>query len=155
MESITQRKCEKCNGVKKVTIYHHIREEYAYCLRCGLTSMGTQLKEIVHEGFGTFRITGSNGYGQVGTLREPLTVEKLEEFNNLFDQEDTDMEKSFVAKWENNEQVVVLGKVPPECALDYDEASKLWEEEAKQYELEACSNVNDSVIDISDDELPF
>lgn len=152
---LIEEKCEKCNGVKMVNSYYRIGNEYSNCLRCGFTSTLTPTEEVFNDGYGTYKITRSYGIADIGVLKEPLTDERLEEFKSIFEDEAINMEDSYLAKWEDNKQVLVFGSVPPESALDFEEVIKVWEEQAKQFMLENFSIEDANSININEDKLPF
>jgi len=145
-----QGKCKLCGGVKFVDFYYKSGEEYSFCHRCGAYESYTlERDEEGHaikdddgkwkwnhtkkEGYGIYAIIHKeSGVGQVGTFDHPITGEIIEEFNEIFAQPDVDEDRSYLAKWENGKQTLLLGNGLEEInTMDYDALMEKWAEEAR------------------------
>lgn len=121
-------KCPECAGVAFNDFYYKTGEEYTFCKRCGLSETWTikrndekqpmfdkkgrlQLEHNKEKGYGVYRIMNHEGFGQYGCFNEPITDEVIEDFRKIFQQDDVDEESSYLAKWEDGEQTILLGKL--------------------------------------------
>lgn len=152
MGSIVEHiKCPVCSGVMVNDVYYRSGEEYANCLRCGIVrncewkrnesneliknDKGQILFDHVHlEGYGVYGIYNHEGSGQVGVLNKPITEDMIEEFRQTFENEVTDKDRSYVAKWEDGKQIVILGEADnllDMVCMDFDAWMSKMEEEAE------------------------
>ena len=138
-------KCRDCGGVRFIEDYWKTGEQNNHCLRCGSSASytlqrhedGTLIKneegkfmytEQVNQGFGIYGIYAKGtSSGQVGTFGEAISEDTIEEFRKIFDQDDVDQEKSFLAKWEDGKQTILLGTQLPDMNwMDYDAILEQW-----------------------------
>lgn len=146
-------KCKDCGGVRFIDDYWKTGEQYNHCMRCGCSASYTlkrnedgsvmkdaegkfQWNEEVHQGHGVYGIFHKeSGVGQVGTFNQPITEETIEEFRKIFDEEDVDKERSYLAKWEDGKQTLLLGTtIPEQNSWDYDDLMKKWDGERDERE---------------------
>lgn len=145
-------KCENCGGVKMVISYYSIGEEVGHCQRCGFTFSSllernadeslkldeNGLRKFIQEqsqGYGVFGIFTVNGGGHVGVFSEPLTEEMIATYRQLFSEEQIDQERSYVAKWEDGKQTLLLGSnLPDENFMDFDALMKKRSEKTDESE---------------------
>lgn len=146
-------KCPDCGGVKFVDCHWKSGEEYSHCMRCGVSGSYTLKRnedntivkdenerfvyeQVRNEGFGIYGIfDAKSGVGQVGTFNQPITDETIEEFRQIFSKEDIDKERSYLAKWEDGKQTLLLGtELSPENSMNYDDWMKKWEKDNKEYQ---------------------
>lgn len=147
-------KCKECGGVQFVDFYYKTGEEYRSCLRCGIhetyklirdengvvldKNEKFQYQHIKTKGYGVYGLYyKDSGVSQFGVFTEPITEEVIAEFCDIFSKPEVDKKRSYVAKFENNKQTVLLGEVlDDENTMDFDEFMKKWRQEAEEDESE-------------------
>lgn len=149
------QKCEKCGGVRFVDFYYKTGEEYSFCQRCGEsrnyqiqrndqgealfdTNGYLKFEEKIEKGYGTFAIVQKNGVGQVGSFNQPIPEETIQEFKKIFEGDEIDTERSYLAAWENGQQKLLYGKAIPDInTLGFDEWNqKMMESYKKEQEMD-------------------
>ena len=144
-------KCKDCGGVRFIDDYWKTGEQYNHCMRCGSGASYTLKRnednpaikdaegryvynEEVHQGHGIYGIYDKeSGFGQVGTFNKAITEDTIEEFGKIIEQDDVDEERSYLAKWEDGKQTLLLGtNIPPENSWDYDDLMKKWENDSEE-----------------------
>lgn len=147
---MSEEKCKACNGVLFVDYYYKSGEEYSFCHRCGMSESFTLVRDekgraikdeegnwkFQHEkkeGHGVYGIFSvESGVGQVGTFNDPITEETIKEFREIFAQSDVDEERSYLAKWEDGKQTLLLGNGLQDIhTMDYEDLVEKWAEEAR------------------------
>jgi predicted nucleotidyltransferase len=145
-------KCPDCSGVTFVDYYWKSGEEYSRCQRCGVSESHTlkrdEDKTVMKdaegkfmydhkrsEGFGIYGIFDANsGVGQVGTFGDRITDETIEEFRQIFAREDVDKEKSYLARWEDGKQTLLLGtQLSDMNSMDFDDLMEKWKRDNEDY----------------------
>lgn len=142
-------KCPECSGVMSTTCYYNRGEEYAHCKRCGFSYESVpkrhedgsvvkdengqwQFQETKTKGYGSFVLTYENGCGHEGVFYESITEEVINDFRTNFEKEDVKTDSSFLAKWEDGKQTILLGTVIPDVySMDFDELMKKWGRDVK------------------------
>lgn len=131
--------CKKCSGINMLISYYKSGELYQHCERCGSYEADTLKRDendelvkneeglyiLEHEskvGHGTYMICSKDEHCRGGWLDAPLTDQSVEDFAEVFKKDDTDLEKSYVAKWENGKQTLLFGsKIPDMNKLSFSE----------------------------------
>lgn len=148
---IEYAKCQTCEGVMVSDVFYRTGEEYSHCMRCGMVrncelkrddsnalvknDKGQVLFDYTRlEGYGVYGIYNHEGVSELGVFNRPITEDMIENFRQLFDNEGTDQERSYVAKWEDGNQNVILGdadKLPEMVFMDYDALMEKMEKDAE------------------------
>ena len=126
-----EEKCPQCGGCYFEEFDCRTFEEFKFCHRCGKKELVTlvrdengntvydadnkpQYTEESHFGYGCLCLAGKKGGTTLYSLTNPLTDEELANIQGSFNRDVVDIDKSYLTKWDadENDVVSVFGEVP-------------------------------------------
>ncbi|SFB30536.1 hypothetical protein SAMN04488072_11481 [Lentibacillus halodurans] len=125
--------CPHCGCCATEDDHYKTGEKFIWCYRCGYSYYKTIdhvenhvpiYSETVYEGHGMFLLVSKDEKRETDgrrILNRPLTEQEMQAFQDAFQDDDVDLEKSYFVTYENGEFTTIAGTVPEDFYLPFEE----------------------------------